>query len=148
MSRDTRTEEEHTQLLAPKSCCEMNLQAAHYNPVEGIMGYDNTLEWIMAQITARAFGGICIDGACPACELVNWPAIPKKTIAWFSIAWPRLPLVGCRDQGEGVLHRKRWLKSLMSRKQIVNKVIHVSITLCALGPFYHTYYEQSPEKFW
>lgn len=50
------------------------------------------------------------------------------------------------DQGEGVLHRKRWLKSLMSRKQIVNKVIHVSITLCPLGPFYHTY-EQSPEKF-
>lgn len=66
----------------------------------------------------------------------------------FSIAWPRLPYFSRMPRpGEGVLHRKRWLKSLMSRKQIVNKVIHVSITLCALGPFYHTYYEQSPEKF-
>lgn len=147
----------------------------------------------MAQITARAFGGICIDGACPAWD-VSWstdrpyqkkPLRPLPLVedpfehigmesrlgqiaprpklgnggamagqwwdVWcqgrFSIAWPRLPLVGCRDQGEGVLHRKRWLKSLMSRKQIVNKVIHVSITLCPLGPFYHTYYEQSPEKF-
>lgn len=67
----------------------------------------------------------------------------------FSIAWPRLPYFSRMPRpGEGVLHRKKWLKSLMSRKQIVNKVIHVSITLCALGPFYHTYYEQSPEKFW
>lgn len=100
----------------------------------------------MAQITARAFGGICIDGACPAWD-VSWstdrpyqkkPLRPLPLVedpfehigmesrlgqiaprpklgnggamagqwrdVWcqgrFSIAWPRLPLVGCRDQGE------------------------------------------------
>lgn len=155
----------------------MNLQAAHYNPVEGIMGYDNTLEWIMAQMIGRAFGGMCIDGACPAWD-VSWstdrpyqkkPLRPLPLVedpfehigmesrlgqiaprpklgnggqwrdVWcqgrFSIAWPRLPYFSRMPRpGEGVLHRKRWLKSLMSRKQIVNKRVYNTVCFGSFLP--------------
>lgn len=47
--RVSRTEEEHNQVLVPKSCRETIFQAPHYNPMAGHLGYDKTLERIMAR---------------------------------------------------------------------------------------------------
>ncbi|XP_062418320.1 uncharacterized protein LOC134129059 [Pungitius pungitius] len=82
VSRDTRTGEENTQLLVPKSRREMIFQAAHYNPMAGHMGYGKTLDRIM---TRFYWPGIRGDArrwcaSCPECQLVNSPAIPRAPL--------------------------------------------------------------------
>ncbi|XP_026003826.1 uncharacterized protein LOC113009615 [Astatotilapia calliptera] len=82
VSRDTQTEETHTQLLVPQGRRETLFQAAHYNPMAGHMGYEKTLE----RITARFYWpGIRADvrrwcASCLDCQLVNQPAIPKAPL--------------------------------------------------------------------
>lgn len=82
VSRDTRTEETHAQLLVPQGRREMIFQVAHYNPMAGHMGYEKTLE----RITARFYWpGIHADvrrwcASCPDCQLVNQPAIPRAPL--------------------------------------------------------------------
>ncbi|XP_062415775.1 uncharacterized protein LOC134107852 [Pungitius pungitius] len=82
VSRDTRTGQENTQLLVPKSRREMIFQAAHYNPMAGHMGYGKTLDRIMARFY---WPGIRADArrwcaSCPECQLVNSPAIPRAPL--------------------------------------------------------------------
>lgn len=48
VTRDSRTEETHTQLFVLQSHREMIFRVAHYNPMAGHMRYDKTLERIMA----------------------------------------------------------------------------------------------------
>ena len=49
VDRDTQSEEFVTQLLVPRSHWEVIFQAAHFNPMAGHLGYDKTLNLIMAQ---------------------------------------------------------------------------------------------------
>ena len=82
VSRDTQSGEEITQLLVPKSRREMIFQAAHHNPMAGHLGYDKTLQRIMARFY---WPGIWADvrrwcAACPECQLVNHPATPKAPL--------------------------------------------------------------------
>ena len=44
VSRDTQTEKEITQLLAPKSHREAVFHVAHYNPMAGHIGGNKTLD--------------------------------------------------------------------------------------------------------
>lgn len=48
-SCEARTEEELTQLLVLKSRQERIFQTAHHNPMAGHLGYDESLNWIMAR---------------------------------------------------------------------------------------------------
>ncbi|XP_064177503.1 uncharacterized protein LOC135247687 isoform X1 [Anguilla rostrata] len=80
--RDTQTNEEITQLLVPKSSREMVFQTAHFNPTAGHLGYEKTLNRIMARFY---WPGIWVDvrrwcASCPECQLVNSPAIPKAPL--------------------------------------------------------------------
>ncbi|KAM9717937.1 uncharacterized protein ACNS7B_021418 isoform 1-T1 [Menidia menidia] len=82
VSRDTQTSEVITQLLVPKSRREIVFQAAHYNPMAGHMGYDKTLNRIMARFY---WPGIRADvrrwcAVCPECQLVNPAAIPRAPL--------------------------------------------------------------------
>ena len=82
VGRDTQTGEEITQLLVPKSRREMVFQAAHYNPMAGHLGSDKTQKRIMDRFY---WPGIWADvrrwcAACPECQLVNAPAIPKAPL--------------------------------------------------------------------
>ena len=69
----------YTQLWVPKSRREMVFQAAHYNPMAGHLGCEKTQNRIMDRFY---WPGIWADvhrwcAACPECQLVNTPAIPK-----------------------------------------------------------------------
>ena len=82
VSRDTQSEEVVTQLLVPRSRREMVFQAAHYNPMAGHLGYDKTLNWIMARFY---WPGIRAEvrrwcASCPECQLVNPPAVPRAPL--------------------------------------------------------------------
>uniref|UniRef100_A0A8P4KG28 Gypsy retrotransposon integrase-like protein 1 n=1 Tax=Dicentrarchus labrax TaxID=13489 RepID=A0A8P4KG28_DICLA len=82
VSRDTQTAEEITQLLVPDSRRETVFQAAHYNPMAGHMGYEKTLNRIMARFY---WPGIRADvsrwcASCSECQLVNQPAIPRAPL--------------------------------------------------------------------
>ena len=82
VSRDTQSEEVVTQLLVPRSRREMIFQAAHYNPMAGHLGYDKTLNRIMARFY---WPGIRAEvrrwcASCPECQLVNPPAIPRAPL--------------------------------------------------------------------
>ena len=85
---DPQREEVVTQLLVPRSRWEMIFQAANYNPMAGHLGYDTTLNGIMAWIY---WPGVRAElrrwcASCPECQLVNPPAVPRAPL------WP-LPLV-------------------------------------------------------
>ena len=82
VSRDTQTGEEMTQLLVPKSRREMIFQAAHFNPMAGHMGYDKTLNRIMARFYWPGIRGDVRRwcASCPECQLVNPPAIPRAPL--------------------------------------------------------------------
>ena len=82
VGRDTQTGEIITQLLVPKSRREMIFQAAHYNPMAGHLGCEKTQNRIMDRFF---WPGIWADvrrwcAACPECQLVNTPAIPKAPL--------------------------------------------------------------------
>ena len=60
----------------------MIFQAAHYNPMAGHLGYDKTLNRIMARFY---WPGIRAEvrrwcASCPECQLVNPPAIPRAPL--------------------------------------------------------------------
>ena len=76
------SEEEITQLLVPRSRREMVFQAAHCNPMAGHLGYDKTLNRIMAQFY---WPGIWAEvrrlcASCPECQLVNPPAVRRAPL--------------------------------------------------------------------
>lgn len=48
VSHNTCTQEEHTQLLVPRSCGEIFFQAPHCNPMAIHIGYEKTLDRILA----------------------------------------------------------------------------------------------------
>ena len=82
VSRDTQSEEVVTQLLVPRSRREMVFQAAHYNPMPGHLGYEKTLDRIMARFY---WPGIRAEvrrwcASCPECQLVNPPAVPRASL--------------------------------------------------------------------
>ncbi|XP_059210478.1 uncharacterized protein LOC131989303 [Centropristis striata] len=82
VSRDTQTNDILTQLLVPKSRREMVFQAAHFNPMAGHMGYEKTLNRVMARFY---WPGIRADvrrwcASCPECQLVNQPAVPRAPL--------------------------------------------------------------------
>ena len=82
VSRDTQTEEIITQLLVPKSRREIVFQTAHYNPMAGHMGYEKTLNCIMARFYLP---GIRAEvrrwcASCSECQLVNQPAILRAPL--------------------------------------------------------------------
>ena len=77
-----RSEEVITQLLVPRSRREMVFQAAHYNPMAGYLGYDKTLNRIMARFY---WPGIRAEvrrwcASCPEYQLVNPPAFPRAPL--------------------------------------------------------------------
>jgi len=82
VSRDTKSAEIITQLLVPKSRREMVFQAAHYNLMAGHMGYDKTLDRVMARFFWPGIRGDVRRwcAACPEFQLVNPPAIPKAPL--------------------------------------------------------------------
>ena len=82
VGRDTQSEEVVTQLLVPRSRREMVFQAAHYNPMAGHLGYEKTLNRIMARFY---WPGIRAEvrrwcTSCPDCQLVNPLAIPRAPL--------------------------------------------------------------------
>ena len=82
VTRDSQTKIDTTQLLVPKCRREQVFQAAHYNPMAGHLGKEKTLDRIMARFY---WPGIWGDvrrwcAACPECQLVNAPAIPKAPL--------------------------------------------------------------------
>ena len=82
VSRDTQIGVETTQLLVPKSRREMVFQAAHFNPMAGHLGYDKTLNRIMARFYWPGIRGEvrCWCAFCRECQLVNQPAIPRAPL--------------------------------------------------------------------
>ncbi|XP_061833118.2 uncharacterized protein [Nerophis lumbriciformis] len=95
VSRDTQTGEEMTQLLAPKSRRVMIFQAAHFNPMAGHMGYNKTLNRVMARFY---WPRIRADlrrwcGACPDCQLVNLattPRTPSRPLPLIEVPFERI----------------------------------------------------------
>ncbi|XP_061764252.1 uncharacterized protein K02A2.6-like [Nerophis ophidion] len=95
VSRDTQTGEEFTQLLAPKKRREMIFQAAHFNPMAGHMGYNKTLNRVMARFY---WPGMRADlrrwcTACPDCQLVNSAAthrVPLRPLPLIEVPFERI----------------------------------------------------------
>ena len=82
VGRDTESEEIFTQLLVPRSRREIIFQAAHYNPMAGHLGYEKTLNRIMARFY---WPGIRAEvrrwcASCPECQLVNPLAVPRAPL--------------------------------------------------------------------
>nr|XP_061833255.1 uncharacterized protein LOC133617337 [Nerophis lumbriciformis] len=103
VSRDTQTGEEITQLLVPKNRREMIFQAAHFNPMADHLGYNKTLNRVMAR-----FYWPCIRAdvrrwcaACPDCQQVNSAAsrVPLRPLPLKEVPFERivLDLVGPFD---------------------------------------------------
>lgn len=85
--QDTQTKEDITQLLIPKGRWEMIIQADNYNPIAGHLGYDKTLNRLMVRFYWLGIrGDVCQwCAACPKCQLVSAPAIPKVTLHPLSL---------------------------------------------------------------
>ncbi|XP_061764264.1 uncharacterized protein LOC133557636 [Nerophis ophidion] len=95
VSRDTQTGEELTQLLVPKRRREMIFQAAHFNPMAGHMGYNKTLNRVMARFYWPGIRGNlrrwCT--ACPGCQLVNpaaTPRVPLRPLPLIEVPFERI----------------------------------------------------------
>jgi len=58
------------------------ITVVHYNPMAGHMGYDKTLDRVMARFYWPGIQGDVHRwcAACPECQLVNPPAIPKAPL--------------------------------------------------------------------
>ena len=82
VSRDTQSEEVVTQLLVPRSRREMVFQGAHYNPMAGHLGYDKTLNRIMARF--------------------YWPGIQAEVRRWCT-SCPRVPVGESPGRPQGSL---------------------------------------------
>ena len=93
VSRDTQSEEVVTQLLVPRSRREMVFQAAHYNPIAGHLGYEKTLNRIMARFY---WPGIRAEVRrwCASCQLVNPPAVPRAPLRPLPLVEAPFNLVG------------------------------------------------------
>ncbi|XP_061882687.1 uncharacterized protein LOC133633904 [Entelurus aequoreus] len=103
VSRDTQTGEEITQLLVPKSRRKMIFQAAHFNPMADHMGYNKTLNRVMAH-----FYWPCIRAdvrrwcaACRDCQQVDSAAsrAPLQPLPLMEVPFERIgmDLVGPFD---------------------------------------------------
>ncbi|XP_061882697.1 uncharacterized protein LOC133633908 isoform X2 [Entelurus aequoreus] len=103
VSCDTQTREEITQLLVPKSRREMIFQAAHFNPMADHLGYNKTLNRVMAR-----FYWPCIRtdvrrwcAACRDCQQVNSAAsrAPLQPLPLIEVPFERIgmDLVGPFD---------------------------------------------------
>ncbi|KAI5617023.1 hypothetical protein C0J50_23276 [Silurus asotus] len=80
--QDTRTGEETTQLLVPKSRRELLFHATHHNPMAGHLGCVKTLDRLMDRFYWPGVHGVVRRwcAACRECQLVNPPAIPKAPL--------------------------------------------------------------------
>ncbi|XP_061882691.1 uncharacterized protein LOC133633906 isoform X2 [Entelurus aequoreus] len=94
VSRDTQTGEENTQLLVPKSRRVMIFQAAHFNPMAGHMGYNKTLNRVMARFY---WPRIRADlrrwcAACSDCQQVNLAAsrAPFRPLPLIEVPFERI----------------------------------------------------------
>nr|XP_024655059.1 uncharacterized protein LOC112430808 [Maylandia zebra] len=154
VSRDTQTEETHTQLLVPQGRRETLFQAAHYNPMAGHMGYEKTLERITARFYwpgIRAdvpFERIGMDLIGPfhrsargyrfVLVLVDYAtrypeAVPLRTISAKSVAQALFQVISrvgipkeiLTDQGTSFMSRTlRELYELLGIKSIRTSVYH------------------------